>query len=182
MTGLRNTVLTVVLGLVLGALVHAVAILAMPRLGTSSAYQRIAASSPVGATVLFDAEDGAVRPRFADPTVEMSACAFDLARGPFRVGIVTRDFVQSLSIHGEFGGVIYALSDRSATRGGINLTLMTRRQLEAAQAREEEPPPNELRVPLDRPRGLVVVRAHAPFESQREEARALVSSLSCQPQ
>ncbi len=182
MTGRRHIILTLATGLVLGALVHVVAILAMPRLGSSSAYQRIVATSPLAATVLFDTEDGAVRPRFADPTVEMSACAFDLSRGPYKISVVTRDLVQSLAIHGEFGGVVYALSDRSAARGGIALTLMTQRQLEAAQAREEEAPAGELRVPLARPRGLIVVRAHAPFVSQREEARALVSSLSCQPQ
>ncbi len=178
---IRRLVLNIMLGLVLGACVHIVVVLLVPRLGHSSAFQRLVAAVPMGRTVTLGGEAAPAAPRFPDPSVAISACPFDLTEGPFRISVVTRDLVQSLSIHSETGGVLYAVSDRSAIRGGITFTLMTRRQLEIVQAREEEEPVNETRLALDVVRGLVVVRAHAPFDSQREQARALVSSLSCRP-
>lgn len=171
--GLRTIVFTLIVGLVLGAVLHLGIVLALPRLGTSSAFQRFAATTLPFETTPFT-------PPQADPAVELSACRFDLAAGPARVRAPARDLVESVSIHAMHGGVVYALSDRGASGGMIDLTLMTRRQFDEAQAQDDVDQPNQhLRVTVPEQSGLAVLRVVVPFESRRAQARELADGLSC---
>lgn len=169
------------LGLILAAGVHLVAVLAMPRLGTNSAFFRVAQSRGVEETTLLPRADAAALPApYADPATAISVCRFDLAEGPLRVVAPLASFPMSLSVHDRRGGAVFAIPDRVATRGQIALVLMTRRQLDEAIAREDENEPSrDLRVAVSDPQGLVVLRAVALFPSQRLPTEAAVAGLTC---
>lgn len=177
----RRMILALVLGGLLGALVHLVSILAIPSLGEMSAYHRIAAGHREGETVVFTpaTPDQPLAP-FADPAVAMAACTFDLGKGPMRIIAPVAPVPASLSVHGPNGGVLYALTDRAAARGQIALVLMTQRQLDEAVALEDEDnPSSDLRIPIPATRGLAVLRVVAPATSQRNLAEAAAEGLNC---
>lgn len=177
----RRAALAAALGCLLGALVHLVAILAIPPLGEMSAYHRVAAGHRVGETVVFTpALPGQQLPPYSDPSVAMAACIFDLGRGPMRIVSPVAQMPVSLSLHGINGEVLYALTDRAAARSQIAILLMTRRQHEDAIAQEDEDNPGtELRIPIDAQRGLAVLRVVAPATSQRGLAEAVAEGLLC---
>ena len=173
--------LAVVAGCILAVMVHIVSILAMPGLSRASAFERVTASTPLFQTVLISA---ARAPFIApvDPATAVSVCAYDLAEGPARVRIETRDQLLTLSFIGEDSRVVYGLTDRAAQRGVIDLVLVTRLQLENALALDEEnETQGELRVVSPTRRGLAVARVLAGLPSERGEAEALSSGLRCSP-
>ena len=73
----------------------------------------------------------------------MAACAFDLDGRP-GAGLEPKPaaLFQSLSFHASGGSVFYAVTDRAAVRGELELVVMTRRQLDEALAEEDEDEPS----------------------------------------
>lgn len=165
-------------GLVLAAGVHIVIVLGVPSHAARDAYSLLRGAGQE------DVEPTLGDPRSwlpkHDPAASVSACAFDLANGPLRVSTKTNSLFQSLSFHARGGNVFYAVTDRAAVRGELELVVMTRRQLDEALAAEDEEAPNrDVRVVAPRQEGFVVVRVVAPFPSYREEAEATAKAVSC---
>ena len=77
-----------------------------------------------------------------DPAAALAACAYNLDEGPLRVSARTSPLFESLSFHARGGGIFYAVTDRAALRGVLDLVVMTRRQLDEAQANEDEDEPS----------------------------------------
>jgi len=173
--------LAVVAGVLLAGMIHIVSILAMPGLSRASAFQRVTASTPLFQTVLLGgARAPAVSP--LDPATAVAVCAYDLANGPARVRVETRDQLLTLSFIGDDSRVIYGLTDRAAQKGVIELVLVTRPQLDEALALDEEDEvQGELRVLSPTRRGLAVARVLVGLPSERSEAEALSSGLRCSP-
>lgn len=168
-------------GLVLAAGVHIVIVLAAPLFAERDAFARlrdtvtaeqaqIVAAPGIGRTWL----------RHPDPAVAVAACAFDLADGPVRVSSRTGTLFESISLHAKGGSVFFAVTDRAAVRGELELVVMTRRQLDEALAEEDEDEPSrDVRVVAPRREGFVIVRVAAPFPSQRREAEEAAKAVSC---
>ena len=186
-----TTLLILAQGLILAGIVHLVAILTLPFLGEHSAYQRLEGATMPNQTVTFarpdapGAGEAATPDDFGldlDPAATQALCRFDLGQSPLRVTLPVGALPQSLSVHGERGGVVYAVSDRAATRGQLVLVLFTQRQLDDLEAQEDvDDPSTDLRVVVPGSRGLVLVRALALFPSQQAQAEAAVAALRCQP-
>ena len=97
-----------------------------------------------------------------------------------RVSARTGALFQSVSLHARAGGVFFAITDRAAVRGALDLVLMTRRQLDEALATEDpDEPSRDVRIVAPSREGLVVIRVLAAFPSQREEASEVAKSVSC---
>jgi uncharacterized membrane protein len=76
--------------------------------------------------------------------------------------------------------VFYAVTDRAAVRGSLDLVVMTRAQLDEALAGEnEDDPTRDVRIVAPAETGLVVVRVLASRPSQRAEAEAVARAVSC---
>ncbi len=76
--------------------------------------------------------------------------------------------------------MFFAVTDRAAVRGELEIVVMTRRQLDEALAEEDEDEPSrDVRIVAPRQEGLIVVRAAAPFPSQRREAEEAAKAVSC---
>ena len=97
-----------------------------------------------------------------------------------RISAQTGSLFQSLSFHARGGGVFFAITDRAAVRGALDLVVMTRRQLdEALAAEDQDEPSRDVRIVAPQREGFVVVRALAALPSLREEAEAAAKSVSC---
>ena len=168
-------------GLVLAVAVHIVMVLAMPRLATQDAFSRLRGTMEAETAVLIAgtgrAETWIPLP---DPASAVAACAYDLTEGPVRISARTGPLVQSISFHNRGGGVFYAVTDRAAVRGQLELVVMTRRQYEEALAAEEQDAPSrDVRVVAPRREGFMVVRAVAPSPSLRPQAEEAVRAVGC---
>jgi uncharacterized membrane protein len=168
-------------GLVLAGIVHLSAVLAMPWLSERDAFSRLrpTLTADKSELVVAPAATDTWLPR-PDPAVAVSACAYNLDEGPVRISANTGALFQSLSFHTKGGGAFFAITDRAAVRGVLELVVMTRRQLdEALAAEDEDEPSTDVRIVAPRGEGLVVVRALAAFPSLRGAAEDAAKSVSC---
>jgi len=168
-------------GLVLAVAVHIVIVLALPRYAEQDAFSRLRDTLTADNAQLVSAPGAGPTwlPR-PDPAVAVAACAFDLEDGPVRVSAKTGPLFQSISLHAKGGGVFYALTDRAAVNGTLELVVMTRRQLDEALAQDDETDPSrDVRVVAPGREGLVIVRVATPLPSLRPQAEETAKAVSC---
>jgi uncharacterized membrane protein len=168
-------------GLVLAGIVHLTAVLAMPWLSERDAFSRLRATmtADTAEVVAAPAATETWLPQ-PDPAVAVGACAYDLNEGPVRISAKTGPLFQSLSFHARGGGIFFAITDRAAIRGALDLVVMTRRQLdEALAAEDEDEPSRDVRIVAPQREGMAIVRVLATFPSLREEAETAAKSVSC---
>jgi uncharacterized membrane protein len=170
----------IVCGLVLGAIVHLIVVLRVPAMAQRDAFARL---SPITKGDSAQLVTGSVQPQdmpLPDPAVAVAVCSFNLSKGPLRIAASAFPYLETLSFHQRGGGVFYALTDRAAVRGSIEIMLMTQRQLDEQLAREDEDEiVRELRIVSPVQEGLVVARALAPWPSQKKQAEDAVRAVSC---
>jgi uncharacterized membrane protein len=173
--------IVLILGLVLGAIVHLASTLLIPILSQNSAYNRLMRVAAPYTTVLISSTTPLDDEPYTDPLMVRSACHFNLAQGPVRITLpVSTSIVQTLSIHGEKGGVYYAVSDRAAQQGLLSVLLLSQRDLDELQAMDEDDTiVRDVRLALPVQRGFVLTRGLIPFASLREKAEDDASQLSC---
>ena len=119
---------------------------------------------------------------FEDPATAIAACPYDLSRGPVRLrGQLAPDAPVMLSFHGRYGQTFYAMTDRSALRGRVDVVVATRDQLDDIEANDaEDELPQELRLESPARQGFILLRALAERPSLMGEARDRLSSLTCE--
>jgi uncharacterized membrane protein len=181
MNALARLFFATLCGLVLAGIVHLSAVLAMPWLSERDAFSRLQTTLTAGKSELIAAPAaGDTWLPHPDPAVAVSACAYNLDEGPVRISANTGALFQSMSFHAKGGGAFFAITDRAAVRGVLELVVMTRRQLdEALAAEDEDEPSTDVRIVAPRGEGLVVVRALASFPSLRGAAEEAAKSVSC---
>jgi len=168
-------------GIVLAALVHIAIVFGMPMLSEQDAFSRITMMTGGERAELIAAPGGQHTwlPQ-PDPTTAVAACAYNLENGPIRVSAKTGALFQSLSFHTRGGGIFFAVTDRAAIRGGLDLVVMTRRQLdEILAAEDEEEPSRDVRIVSPKHEGIVVVRVLAPLPSLHAQAEEVAKSVTC---
>lgn len=174
-------VFAILFGLVLGALVHIVAVFAIPYAGTRDAVARLTSEAAARAPLPVEPGQGIFNPPWPDPAFITMVCRFDLAKGAQHVRAQVPDGFSGLSLHAPDGSVLYAVTDEVAQAGQLSLLVLT--------------PEQALDVPLDEARdvrfilparhgvevqhGLAVYRVMVPMPSLRDTTRAVASSLRC---
>jgi uncharacterized membrane protein len=173
--------LATLVGLVLAAGVHIAVILAAPRFAEKDAFGKILPSLAADRAQIISAPGGAdTWLPLPDPAMAVSACAFDLRDGPMRVAAATGSHFLSFSFHTKTGGVFFAVTDRAAVRGELEIVVMTARQLDEARAAEDENDPSrDVRIVAPEQQGFVVVRVAAPLQSLRGQAEAAAKAVAC---
>jgi uncharacterized membrane protein len=166
---------------VLAGIVHLATVLAIPYLAEKDAFSRLRSTLSADKSEIVAAPgDPATWLPHPDPNVALSTCAYTLDEGPVRISARTGALFQSVSLHARGGGVFFAITDRAAVRGALDLVVMTRRQLDEALASEDpDEPSRDVRIVSPGREGLVVIRVLAAFASQREEASEAAKSVSC---
>ncbi|MCP8937800.1 DUF1254 domain-containing protein [Alsobacter sp. SYSU M60028] len=170
-------------GLILGGIVHLGSVLAIPAAASPNADDRLAAYAPRHQlTMLPRAEPGPGLPH-RDPAVALGVCRFDLAAGPLRVRASSVDGFLSLAFYTPTGSVFYALTDRSAVRGALDILVVTQEQLDEIVAGDpEDEPVSELRLLAPQTAGFVTFRALAGEPDLYPEAEARIRAARCAPE
>jgi uncharacterized membrane protein len=169
--------------LCIAGIVHIASILMMPRVASRDAFARISAVAPVNQMTLLPATlPGAEVAPFEDPAMAVGACRFDLTRGPVRIrASLPPEALLLMSFHGRYGQLFYAMTDRGASRGRLEVVLATRDQLDDIESRDsDEELPQELRLQAPTLQGFFVARALAERPSLMAEAQARITSIVCE--
>ena len=174
---------TIIAGVLLGGLVHLVAVLALPRIATQDAYSRLTPMTKINAvTQLAAAEPGNAPMPFMDPAFAIAICRYDLSGGPIKLTVPVSQAYTSVSFYTRNEVAYYAINDRSAGRKVIELDLMTEAQ--HAELPEEEDVTSADRLIIDSPTaaGLIVLKALAAEPGLMPQAQATLTASSCKVQ
>jgi uncharacterized membrane protein len=170
--------------LFLAGIIHILSVLAMPLFAPDDAYSRVASLVPVNGTHVFP------RPKpgqevfpFSDPAMAVAVCRFDLTSAPLRIVAPLRmigDGFLSLSFHDRRGTVFYAVTDKAATRGRLEIAVYTPSQRESAEAADsEDEQPRELRVTAPSLTGFVMFRNLAVRPSAYADVEDQLKAITC---
>ncbi len=177
---MRRYALLVLIGLVLGGLVHLVSVLALPRLALDDAFARLARLGPANAVQLIPDPTpfAATLPRM-DPAFASAACVYDLSAGPLRILVPPTPDYLSVSFYARHGLAYYAINDRASSRRTIELQLMTAAQRAALPEDEEITAADRLIIESPTEEGIVLIRAFVRERGEREAIRARLSEARC---
>lgn len=168
--------------LMVAGVVHIATILLMPAVSRRDAFARIEALGPRATVIpVAPARPGRELAVFNDPATAIAVCRYDLADGPLRLSAQAPgdDFV-SLSFRTRDNVVFYAMTDRAALRGAIDVVVSTQDQLDATEAQDaEDSAPAETRLVSPTREGYVYMRALAATPGQAEEAAARLRAVVC---
>jgi uncharacterized membrane protein len=167
--------------LFIAGVVHLASILIMPRLAARDAFARIADVAPAHKIVLLDPRGSAGSAPFDDPALVQGVCRYDLSEGPVRLrATLPPDRLMLFSFHARFGQLYYSMTDRSATRGKLDVLLVTRQQLDVIESNDSEDElPQDLRIIAPTLQGFLLFRALAEYPADVAEAQARILSMSC---
>ena len=174
---------TIIVGVLLGGVVHLVSVLALPRIGTQDAYSRLTPITTVNAvTQLPLAEPGNSLMPFMDPAFATAICRYDLSEGPLKLTVPVSQAYTSVSFYTRNELAYYAINDRSAGKKVIELDLMTEAQHNALPEDEEVTSADRLIIDSPTPTGLIVLKALAAEPGLMPQAQASLNAASCRPQ
>ena len=147
-----------VLGLLLAGIVHIVVVLLVPHYAERDAWERLK-DAPLWtfSRVATPGRRDALVP-FVDPSFAVAACRYDLSEGPLLAEAEGRLPYWSVAIYDSEGRNVYSFNDRTAVERRLRLLVVDPVQL----ARLRKVAPSQMQeavvVPVDEPRGLVLVR------------------------
>lgn len=175
--------LIVTVGIVLGAIVHLVTVMLLPRTATLDAYARLTPTTPLNTVVPLPppTPDAALMP-FMDPAFAAAVCRYDLSQGPLKFAVPVSPAYTSVSFYTRYDIAYYAINDRAAGRRTIELELMTPEQRGELPDDEEVTAADRLIVESPTTTGLIAIRALAPEPGLMPAARAALAAARCTPQ
>jgi uncharacterized membrane protein len=167
-------------GVLLGGIVHFVAVLALPRTATQDAYTRLSAIAPVNTVAVLPqpTPQSAALP-FMDPAFAVAVCHFDLSEGPLKLSIAVNQAYTAVSFYTRRGVAFYAINDRAAGRRVIELDLMTSDQRSALPEDVDVTAADRLIIESPTETGLILFRALAPEPSLLPVAHGTVAAGKC---
>jgi uncharacterized membrane protein len=174
---------TIIAGVLLGLIVHLVAVLALPRIATQDAYSRLTPMTKLNAVTQLPVANPANAPMpFMDPAFAIAICRYDLSGGPIKLTVPVSQAYTSVSFYTRNEVAYYAINDRSAGRKVVELDLMTEAQ--HAELPEEEDVTSADRLIIDSPTetGLIVMKALAAEPGLMPQAQASLAASRCQVQ
>jgi uncharacterized membrane protein len=173
----------IVAGIVLGALVHLVSVLALPRIATQDAYSRLTPLAAVNTmTQLAPATPDNTPMPFMDPAFATAVCRYDLDAGPLKLTVPVSQSYTSVSFYTAEEIAYYAINDRSAGRKTIELDLMTEAQHEDLPKDEEITAADRLIIDSPSSTGLILVKALAAEPGLMAQAQASLAAATCRVQ
>jgi uncharacterized membrane protein len=170
-------------GLVLGAIVHLTTIILLPLTATRDAYARLTPIAPVNTMTVLpeNAPSEALMP-FMDPAFASAVCRYDLSNGPLKFTAPVSLAYTSVTFYTRRDIAYYAINDRAAGRRTIELELMTADQRAELPEDEEITAADQLIVESPTMTGLIALRALAPEPGLMPTVRATVGTARCAPE
>ncbi|MFC7053849.1 DUF1254 domain-containing protein [Hansschlegelia quercus] len=168
------------LALALGGLTHVSTLLAVPQLAREGAYDRLGSLSADGRFVVLpdEAPDADILP-FRDPAFVTAACRYDLSAGAVTIKAALPGTYGALSVHDRYGQPFYALTDKAAASGAVEVTVLSAEDVAAAEVEDAPEGRPALRIVSPTKTGFVLVRLFATAESARPGLREAAATASC---
>jgi uncharacterized membrane protein len=167
-------------GVILGAVVHLVSVLALPRIASQDAYARLSPFSKLnGVTALPAAEPNTAPMPFMDPAFATAICRYDLSKGAIKLTVPVSQAYTSVSFYTRGEVAYYAINDRSAGRKVIELDLMTKAQHDDLPEEEDVTAADRLIIDSPTATGLIVMKALAPEPGLMPQAQASLAAATC---
>src|ERR1043165_4997369 len=171
---------TIIAGVLLGLIVHLVAVLALPRIATQDAYSRLTPMTKLNAVTQLPLADPQTSPMpFMAPAFALAICRYDLTNGPIKLTVPVSQAYTSVSFYTRNEIAYYAINDRSAGRKVIELDLMTEAQHNELPEDEEVTAADRLIIDSPSARGLIVMKALAPEPGLMQQAQAALAAPRC---
>jgi len=170
-------------GLTFGAMIHIIAIFALPHMSTQNAWQSVARRIPVNTLQLLPlaSPDGQVLPYMA-PDVFYALCRFNLKDGPVSLRIPAIGPLWSISLYDQLSQNYYVVTGRDVRRDSLELLL----NLPKSESGDVDPAATGIKakseiitVRVPAAEGLAVIRA--PIEGVSSATRTDIDfrKMSC---
>ena len=174
---------TIIVGVLLGGLVHLVSVLALPRIATQDAYSRLTPMTALNAVTQLPLADPGHSPMpFMDPAFATAICRYDLSDAPLKLTVPVSQAYTSVSFYTRNELAYYAINDRSAGKKVIELDLMTEAQHNELPEDEEVTSADRLIIDSPTSTGLIVMKALAAEPGLMPQAQASLAASSCSVQ
>ena len=122
--------LATAIGVIGAGIVHIVTLLLIPAVSDLDTWGRLAEFGDLNAFHRIErVSETAASFRALDPTLEVTACRFDLADGAVNVRSDGTASFWSLSVYNRRGESIFSINDRTALDGALKTVIATPRQL-----------------------------------------------------
>lgn len=170
-------------GVLLGGIVHLVAVLILPNTATQDAYSRLSSVAAVNSVVaLAQPTPQSEMMPFMDPAFAAGVCRYDLTEGPIKLSVPVSAAYTSVSFYTRRGVAYYAINDRAAGRRLIELEVMTAEQRSTLPEEEDVTAADRLIVESPTMTGLILIRALAPEPGLMPAARNALTTATCRTQ
>lgn len=174
---------TIIVGVLLGGVVHLVSVLALPRIASQDAYSRLTPMTALNAVTPLPLTDPNTSPMpFMDPAFAVAVCRYDLSDGPLKLTVPVSQAYTSVSFYTRNEIAYYAINDRSAGKRVIELDLMTEAQHGDLPEDEEITAADRLIIDSPTSTGLIILKALAPEPGLMPQAQATLAAAKCAPQ
>jgi uncharacterized membrane protein len=165
----------------LGGIIHITATLAVPVLGSGTAFSRLRQTLPANRMVILAPPTPGKEPLpFLPPDALYALCRYDLSVAPLQVTVALPHAGWTLSMHTPQGDNFYVMPAQPMDRSDVFLTLSP-----GGEKLEFAPTPGragvDSNVTSPSSEGLVVVRAPLKGLAWRAEAEAVLGRASCAP-
>lgn len=177
----RLSLHVLLVALITGGIVHIASTLAIPYMGSATAFDRVRAGLPLNTMrVLAPATPGNELLPFNDPAHQLAVCAFDLEEGLLTVTASLPDPGWSLAIYTPHGDNFYAVAAAGLRQPDVTLVLEpTRATLLNLFGIGTAPNFDASRIQAPESRGLVVVRAPRHGQAFEERTTAMLARARC---
>lgn len=175
--------LYIALCLVLGGLIHIVAVLTLPMLAPKNAQARLAELGPANTMIQLPAAAPGrqVMPMMA-PDVRYAVCRFDLSSGPVRLRATVADDLWLIAFYTPKGDNFYTVVGADMRRAEIDLVIAGPDQT-IAEAGVDAPETFDSVVVVNSPasEGVALIRAPLAGPSRGARAEQALKSTNCAP-
>ena len=174
---------TIVVGVLVGLIIHLVSVLALPQIATQDAYSRLVPMTSLNAVTQLPLADPLNSPMpFMDPALAQAICRYDLSDGPLKLKVPVSQSYTSVSFYTRNEIAYYAINDRSAGKKVIELDLMTEAQHNELPEDEDITAADRLIIDSPTVTGLIVMKALAAEPGLMPQARASLEAATCSVQ
>src|SRR5262245_10331606 len=178
---LRIPLLLVLIALVLGGLIHIIAVLALPTLAPKNAFARLKGLGDVNTMIeIPQLKPGEETMPMQAPDVRYAFCRYDISAAPVRLTAVVPDDLWMIAFYTPSGDNFYTVSGADMRRGKIDMIINPAGQ---PPPEAEGDAPEEEVVVVDSPvkEGIAMIRAPLAGASRSARTAEALKSATCAP-
>lgn len=167
-------------GVLLGGLIHLIAILTLPLLAEETVWTRISAMEAENRMlVLPEVEAGAPNPLHLDPEIVYGLCRLDLSKGPAYMRGVLPDAFWSVALYNEAGAITYSTTNRDGIGQTLEMGIFNADQTRQLAQQQIDIAEGLLIVEAPSDRIFALVRLSPPHHAMRARFAQKLSEVAC---